>query len=272
MDDNFSIQVHWFGRFAGYADWRIDRVRLTPHMVAFFFVEKSACSCELNGSALELRQGDLLIVRGGDEFEFRHDRTKPVTSLSACLSLGQGDEPNVLLQRKLPRRVRWKEPKAYGEEFEKVMAALEESGRPGGALRASGAVLQWLGSILAGLRAPLLGGGEAMRGRTALDRVLHSQRWASERLSEVIMLEQWAASVGMQPVYFGRVFKSETGQPPMAWLNERRLQLSRRLLGQTAHPITQIAAQCGFACPFYFSRIFQKRFGQSPMRYRQAQC
>lgn len=64
LDDLFSLQVHWFGRFAGYAEWRIDRVRLTPHMVTFFFAEKSGCQCEVNGSQVEIAQGELLIARG----------------------------------------------------------------------------------------------------------------------------------------------------------------------------------------------------------------
>lgn len=271
LDDGFSLQVHWFGRFAGYPKWRIDRVRLTPHMVTFFFAEKSGCRCEVNGASLQIAEGDLLILRGGDEFEFRHDRHHPLTSLSACLSLGQGSEPNVLLQRHLPRKVRWGDPEGYRTEFEKVMAAFRESGRPGGTLRASGAVLQWLGGVLSRLEAPLLSGGEAMRGRSALDHVLHAQRWANERLGEVIMLRDWASSAGLQPVYFGRLFKAETGQAPMQWLNERRLQLAHRLLGQTARSVGGIAAECGFACPFYFSRLFRKRFGRSPSEHRKRQ-
>jgi hypothetical protein len=44
LDDRFSVQVHWFGRFAGSPDWRIERTRLVAHMVTFFFVDSSECA------------------------------------------------------------------------------------------------------------------------------------------------------------------------------------------------------------------------------------
>jgi AraC-like DNA-binding protein len=58
---------------------------------------------------------------------------------------------------------------------------------------------------------------------SSIDRSLHAQRWANEWLGEVIMLYDWAKAAGMKTIYFGRIFKRETGQRPMDWLNERRL-------------------------------------------------
>lgn len=267
LEGGFGLQVHWFGRFAGYPDWHIDRVRLTAHMVAFFFVEASSCWCELNGKRLALEQGDLLIIRGADEFEFGHDRRHPAVSLSACLAVSQGSELNILLQRAMPRRKRWHSQKEYIAEFEKGMLALTAN-NPGRDFTASGAVLQWLGYVLSHLRAPVRSGGQAVAGREMVDRILHAQRWATEHLRGVIMLEEWARAAGMNTIYFGRIFKRETGDRPMEWLNERRLQLAARLLEQTPRTIQDIADECGFTCPFYFSRVFRKRFGRTPSALR----
>ena len=269
LESGYGLQVHWFGRFAGYPGWHIDRVRLTAHMVAFFFVESSSCWCDLNGTRLVLKAGDLLVIRGADEFEFGHNPRHPVVSLSACLALSQGSEPNVLLQRALPRRKHWPSRKAYIAEFEKVMAVLTTSTR-GRDFTTSGAVLQWLGYILSHLRAPVRTGVAAVAGREIVDRILHAQRWASEHMSETIRLGQWAGVTGMNAIYFGRIFKRETGQRPMQWLNERRLQLAASLLEQTSLPVAHIAEQTGFECPFYFCRTFRRRFGQPPSSYRRA--
>ena len=266
-EGSYGLQVHWFGRFAGYPEWHIDRTRLTAHMVAFFFVESSACRCELNGTRYDLRAGDLLLIRGGDEFEFTHDARRPVTSLSACLAVSQGSEPNVLLQRAMPRRKRWPSRTEYVAKFEKVMECLTVNA-PGRDFATHGAVLQWLGYLLPHLRALVCSGNQVVAGREIVDRILHAQRWANERLNVVVMLDQWAKAAGMNTIYFGRVFKRETGQRPMEWLNERRLQQAARLLDQTSSTVQSIAEQCGFTCPFYFSRTFRKRFGTTPSAYR----
>jgi AraC-like DNA-binding protein len=238
-------------------------------MAAFIYIERSACWCEVNGVRHRLEAGDLFILRGADEFAFGHDPRRPVTSLSACLAITQGSEPNILLQRALPRRVRWpaRARAAYIAEFEKVLAALGSTA-PGREFTAHGAVLQWLGHLLSRLHAPVRGGGQAVQSRQVVDRILHAQRWARERLGSVIMLGEWARAAGMNPVYFGRVFKSETGQPPMTWLNERRLQQAASLLEQTPRTIADIAGECGFANPFYFTRVFQRRFHMPPSSFR----
>ena len=267
FEGSVGLQVHWFGRYAGYPEWQIGRERLAAHMIAFFFVESSTCWCELNGSRLNLEAGDLLIVQGADEFEFGHDQRHPHVSLSACLAVSQGSEPNVLLQRAMPRRIRWPEPEAYVKEFEKVMAAMttHSSGRD---FTTCGALLQWLGYILSHLNAPVRSGKDAVTGREVVERILHSPRWATEHLRHAVTMEEWARSAGMHPVYFGRVFKRETGRRPMEWLNERRLQIAVQQLTNTPRTIGEIAEDCGFACPFYFSRVFKHRFGRPPSSFR----
>lgn len=197
-------------------------------------------------------------------------RTRPGSARdqSECLTGHiSGQRPNILLQRSLPRRIRWHSQEEYVEHFEKVMAAMtiDHAGRE---FATAGGVLQWLGYVLAHLRAPVRSGGQAVIGREIVDRILHAQRWALERIREVITLNDWAKAAGMKTVYFGRMFKRETGDRPMHWLNERRLQLAARLLEQTPRTIQDIADQCGFHCPFYFSRVFRKRFQRPPSAFR----
>lgn len=268
LDDQFALQVHWFGRFAGFPDWQIKRTRLTAHMLAFFFVEHSCCVCILNGRDYQLKQGELFIIRGGDQFSFHHDAKQPVSILSACLALGQSGEPNTLFHRDLSRKNQWPSLDDYRSEFEKVMQILTTTGAVGSQLRTTGAVLQWLAYVLHELKAPFASGYDSPADRTRVDKVLQSQRWATERLGKTIRLDDWAGSVGVGAIYFGRIFKSETGKRPMQWLNERRLQLAAQLLQLTSKTIYTVAEECGYDCPFYFSRTFKKKFGIPPSEFR----
>jgi len=43
-----------------------------------------------------------------------------------------------------------------------------------------------------------------------------------------------------------------------------RLQRARILLRQTALPVTQIGAECGFMSPSHFSRAYKQRFARTP--------
>ena len=265
---NIGVRLHWFDRYAGNPEWKVGPSRLAADMVSFFFVERNTCWAVVNGRRWNLRRGDLLVVMGGDEFALGHDPRRPHVGLSVSLAFEQGGRANTLLYRKFERRYVWRDPEEYVAEFEKVRTALA-SVSPFRDLEINGALFQWLAFLLGRLRPPM---GDAFREeRGVVDKILQAETWAHARLAEVITLPAWAQAVGLHPVYFGRVFKRETGLRPMEWLNQRRLQMACQHLAETSKNVTQIAEACGFASPFYFSRVFRRHFGQSPLKYRKTQ-
>jgi len=265
---SIGLRVHWFGRYAGYPDWTVERSRLAADMISFFFVERNSCWAVVNGRQWVLKRGDLLVTLGGDEFEFGHDPSRPHVSLSASLALEQGGVANALLCRKFQRRYTWHKPEEYVAEFEKVLVAMASTS-PCRDLEIAGAILQWLAYVIGYLRPPM--DRSFMEERGIVDKILLAEMWANARLQQVITLGDWGRAVGLNAVYFGRVFKRETGLRPMEWLNERRLQTACHLLASTSETVSEIAETCGFASPFYFSRVFRRHFGQSPINYRKTQ-
>jgi AraC-like DNA-binding protein len=262
-----GLRVHWFGRYAGYPEWSIPTSRLAADMVNFFFVETSSCWVVINGSRLDLKTGDLLVVSGADEFSYGHDPSNPHVSLSACVALEQGSIPNTLLQRKFNRRYTWSDPAEYTAESEKVMRAFG-SVSPHRDLEIAGALLMWLSYILSRLSAPL--DHTFADDRAVVDKILTAQAWANSRLRQIISLHEWAGAIGLNPVYFGRIFRRETGLRPMEWLNNRRLQMASQYLSSTGKSVAEISGMCGFSDQFYFSRVFRQHFGLSPLNFRKA--
>jgi len=263
-----GIRLHWFGRYAGTPDWKVETSRLAADMVSFFFVERNSCWAVVNGRRWTLQPGDLLVVLGGDEFSLGHNPARPHVSLSAALAFEQGGRPNTLLFRKFQRRYVWRDSADYVAQFEIVHRALGSTS-PCRDLEIAGALLRWLAFILNHTRPPM--GAAFAEVRSTVDKVLAAETWASARLQETITLAEWAKAVGLHPVYFGRAFKRETGLRPMEWLNQQRLQVACQHLAGTTLSVTQIADACGFSNPFYFSRVFRRHFGQSPIRYRKTQ-
>jgi hypothetical protein len=81
-------------------------------------VETESCWAEINGVRLDLRAGELLFIRGGDEFCFGHDPARPHWSLSVALALEQGSEANTLRRSVFERRYVLADPARYAAEFE----------------------------------------------------------------------------------------------------------------------------------------------------------
>ena len=258
-------RIHWFGRYGGYPEGQSRLSRLAPDMISFLFIERNSCWACVNGLRVNLKAGDLLVVSGADEFTIGHDSLRPHIGLSVALALSQSGVANTLLHLGFKRRYTLPDPKGYVKRFEAVLAAM--TGKPEFQdLKVAGALAQWLAYLLEVLKPQAR--RDDLCDRSVVDRVLTAQAWATGRLNLVITLAEWAASVKLSPVYFGRIFRRETGVRPMEWLNERRLETAAQQLTSTDKAVSEIAAECGYACPYYFSRQFRKHYGLSPLRYR----
>lgn len=87
--------------------------------------------------------------------------------------------------------------------------------------------------------------------------------------SEPLTIERMARSMGYNRAYFSKVFKQSTGQTPVRFLLNVRLNKSKLLLRQNAElTVEQVAFSVGFRDPLHFSKQFKRRFGLSPLAYR----
>ncbi|WP_168118730.1 AraC family transcriptional regulator [Paenibacillus sp. HB172176] len=77
-----------------------------------------------------------------------------------------------------------------------------------------------------------------------------------------------AALAGMSVWQYSDLFKKETGQSPMAYLNGIRLRRAKEELLGTDLAVAEIAKHSGFSDEYYFSRKFKKSEGVSPIGYR----
>jgi len=83
-----------------------------------------------------------------------------------------------------------------------------------------------------------------------------------------LSVPQLATVAGMSPYYFCRSFKQSTGTTPHRYVLHRRIEQAKRLLGDGAGSLLDIAQQIGFTDQSQFTRIFHKMVGITPAEYR----
>jgi transcriptional regulator GlxA family with amidase domain len=92
-----------------------------------------------------------------------------------------------------------------------------------------------------------------------------------QNLKRKLTERELAEKTGVSPQHFCALFKSETGETPLRYLNRLRMDKARELLEDrdASHlSIKEIAAKVGCHDLSHFVRSFQQRFGLSPRRYR----
>ncbi|MFC4306918.1 response regulator transcription factor [Cohnella boryungensis] len=98
----------------------------------------------------------------------------------------------------------------------------------------------------------------------AREEVRLAIRYLEEHYPDRVAIADIAARVGLSEPYLCQVFKSDTGQSILTYLNEIRMTKAYELLASGQYLVKQAAAEVGIPDPFYFNRLFKKRYGIAP--------
>jgi AraC family transcriptional regulator, glycine betaine-responsive activator len=89
-----------------------------------------------------------------------------------------------------------------------------------------------------------------------------------QNIEKPLSLEAIAKSSGLSRRQIERLFKRDLNCVPKRYYLEIRLRRARELLLQTAMPIMDITAACGFQSPPHFSKCYRSQFGHPPSAER----
>ena len=81
-------------------------------------------------------------------------------------------------------------------------------------------------------------------------------------------VDDLADALGMTSRHVRRLFDEHLGASPVAVAQARRVHFARRLVAETAMPITEIAFGAGFASVRRFNSVFRRTFGRPPSAFR----
>ena len=83
-----------------------------------------------------------------------------------------------------------------------------------------------------------------------------------------ISLDDMSKNMYISSVYISKVFKEKTGESPINYLINLRLEKAKDLLISTESPVKAIAQSVGYSDAYYFSKLFKKYYGNSPCKFR----
>lgn len=94
-------------------------------------------------------------------------------------------------------------------------------------------------------------------------------RYFNEHYHEKISLDQIARNMYLSTFYLSKIFKSETGDTPINYLIELRMEKARELMeASPGISIQNVAEMVGYDDAYHFSKLFKKHFGAAPSKYR----
>ncbi|MQY02301.1 AraC family transcriptional regulator [Actinomadura macrotermitis] len=142
-----------------------------------------------------------------------------------------------------------------------LLRAAHRAGEQGDALAASTLMRRALAHLLRHARhTPAEPAALTAEVRAARD-ILHA------RQLDPPTLEELAAATGTGPFQLLRAFRTATGLPPHAYLNQLRVRSARELLDQGLRP-ADVAARTGFADQAHLTRHFKRSVGVPPGAYQ----
>lgn len=92
--------------------------------------------------------------------------------------------------------------------------------------------------------------------------------YMTDQIQRMVTIKELAQQQNISVSYYSRLFKRYTGQSPLHYFMQLKIQTSCNYLSFTNKSIKEIANLLGFDDPFYFSRLFTTSMGMSPKKYR----
>ncbi|NRS51240.1 AraC family transcriptional regulator [Brevibacillus sp. HB2.2] len=108
-------------------------------------------------------------------------------------------------------------------------------------------------------------------GKTRLDprrAVERSIEYVEKHYQEPLTVDQLAQEANVPRWRYTQLFKEMTGEIPLDYMNQLRINRAKQLLLMTGDRINEIAQNVGFNSEYYFSRRFKQRVGLAPGKYR----
>lgn len=229
----------------------------------------------IEGEMYDVREGDLLILNPGVKHQAQPPQDGMVPTTEFFVGAADIQFPNYPRNyMPVPKGGHIMRPTAEARrKIAKICASMETENkvyREGRYVMLKAYLMQLILLIVREQCSATLPSGsyafESVNKNYVVDRIIG---YFQDHYSEKISLDQIAENMYLSPFYISKIFKSETGDTPIRYLINVRLERAKILLENGDNgSIQEIAAMVGYDDAYHFSKLFKKRYGMSPSEAR----
>lgn len=99
-------------------------------------------------------------------------------------------------------------------------------------------------------------------------KILDAARYIQLNLDQNLTVNHLASRANLHQDYFSRLFFKYTGQRPLAYLHEKRIERAQYLIATTTLSFSAIAERTGFENLPHFSKVFKNVTSLTPGQYK----
>lgn len=99
-------------------------------------------------------------------------------------------------------------------------------------------------------------------------KILDTMSYVQLNLSENLTVAQLADRINQNQDYFSKQFLIHTGQRPLNYIHEKKIERAQYLIATTNNTFLEIALNTGFSNLPHFSKIFKQIVNLTPGEYR----
>lgn len=103
--------------------------------------------------------------------------------------------------------------------------------------------------------------------RSKRTEIIRAQKYVIQHVTEKLTLEEMAGYLNLNSSYFSRLFKRETNQNFIEYVNMVKLQKAKQLLQQSSKTVEEISDYLGYANKSYFIKLFKREIGMTPSEF-----
>ncbi|MDX1635206.1 MAG: helix-turn-helix domain-containing protein [Marinobacter sp.] len=100
------------------------------------------------------------------------------------------------------------------------------------------------------------------------DRIKQAQDWIEQHYAEHFAIDEVADRIGLGARTFKRRFREATGETPIGYLQQVRIEAAKHLLETTRQPLSQVIWASGYEDVSSFRRLFKRTVGCTMEQYR----
>ena len=237
--------------------------------VELAFIMSGKGRYKIDGTFYDVEEGDLLVFNPGCYHQaFVANKNTPTYEFfigvsDFCLT---GMEPNHFMLRSLPVYKTGPELKQKLMRLCTSMSAENDVYKIGRYYMMQSYLMQYMLAVLRDEQLPGEPGGhvafESINKNKIVEEII---LYFEEHYAEKISLELISENMYVSPFYISKIFKMVTGDTPIRYLINIRLDKAKELLeSSTDLNVREIADSVGYDDAYHFSKLFKKRFGISP--------